>query len=219
MIDKYLDKRQNNKSLKLLQEEVDPLHRKNRDWDALVKAGILTEEEVEKKKKEEEDKAEEQRKLKQDEQDAKDKEEETGKEEPWFQNRSIHKWNLKITKECSERLEMKRLSKKEKKELYQTVRFVHMSHEELIKLQTDAKYTIAKDQLVEALSYKLNNYENAIKEELKLNNRDYRVNYEPEKMMSVNVSQISDKEKENADYQQWLSTKNAPKDAGAKNKF
>jgi len=47
---------------------------------------------------------------------------------------------------------------------------------------------------VEALSYKLNNYENAIKEELKLNNRDYRVNYEPEKMMSLNGSQIGDKE-------------------------
>jgi len=63
MIDKYLEKRSNNKSLKLLQEEVDPLHRKVKDWDSLIKAGILTEEEVEKKKKEEEDKEEEIRKL------------------------------------------------------------------------------------------------------------------------------------------------------------
>jgi len=89
---------------------------------------------------------------------------------------------------------MKRLSKAEKKQIYQTVRFVHMSHEELIKLQTDAKYAIAKDQLVEALSFKLNNYENAIKDELKLNNRDYRVNYEPEKMSTIAGSQIGDKD-------------------------
>jgi len=33
---------------------------------------------------------------------------------------------------------------------------------------------------MEALSFKLNQYENAIQEELKYNNRDYRVNYEPE---------------------------------------
>lgn len=82
-------------------------------------------------------------------------------------------------KVCAKRLEMRRLSKAERKKLYQTIRFVHMSHEELIKLQSDSKYDIAKDQLLEALSFKLNNYENAIKEELKLNNRDYRVNYEP----------------------------------------
>jgi len=49
MIEKYLDKRNNNKSLKLLQEEVDPLHRAVKDWASLIKAGILTEEEVEKK--------------------------------------------------------------------------------------------------------------------------------------------------------------------------
>lgn len=59
MIEKYLDKRNNNKSLKLLQEEVDPLHRAVKDWASLIKAGILTEEEVEKKQKEEEDRLEE----------------------------------------------------------------------------------------------------------------------------------------------------------------
>ena len=39
---------------------------------------------------------------------------------------------------------MSRLTKTQKQELYQTVRFVHMPHEELIALSNNAKYDIAK---------------------------------------------------------------------------
>jgi len=39
---------------------------------------------------------------------------------------------------------MSRLTKTQQKELYQTVRFVHMPHEALIALSNDAKYDVAK---------------------------------------------------------------------------
>ena len=71
---------------------------------------------------------------------------------------------------------MSRLTKQEKKDLYGCVRFVHMTHEELIKLSMDPKYEICKDYVTEALSYKLNRYESAIKDNLKLNNINFRVN-------------------------------------------
>ena len=74
---------------------------------------------------------------------------------------------------------MQRLTKEQKRQLYQTVRMVHMSHEELIGLSMDTKYDLAKDQILEALSFKLNNYENAMKNELKFNNSAPRINYEP----------------------------------------
>ena len=51
-----------------------------------------------------------------------------------------------------------------------------MTHEELIKLSMDPKYEICKDYVTEALSYKLNRYESAIKDNLKLKNINFRVN-------------------------------------------
>ena len=54
-----------------------------------------------------------------------------------------------------------------------------MAHDELIALSTDEKYAVCREYITEALSYKLNRYENAIKENLKFNNANFRVNYEP----------------------------------------
>ena len=71
---------------------------------------------------------------------------------------------------------MSRLTKQQKMDLYGCVRFVHMTHEELVKLSLDKKYEICRDYITEALSYKLNRYESAIKDNLKLNNINYRVN-------------------------------------------
>ena len=58
------------------------------------------------------------------------------------------------------------------------VRFVHMSHEELVALSTEPKYAVASEQITEALSYKLNRYENAIKKDLQFNSTKFRVNHE-----------------------------------------
>lgn len=74
---------------------------------------------------------------------------------------------------------MARLTKQEQKDLYGCVRFVHMTHEELVALASDEKYAVCREYVTEALSYKLNRYENAIKESLKLNNVNWRVNHEP----------------------------------------
>lgn len=74
---------------------------------------------------------------------------------------------------------MSRLSKQEKKDLYGCVRFVHMSHDELLQLCTNPKYEVCKENITEALSYKLNKYESAIKDKLIHNNSNYRVNYQP----------------------------------------
>lgn len=54
-----------------------------------------------------------------------------------------------------------------------------MAHDELIALSIDPKYEVCREYITEALSYKLNRYENAIKENLKFNNANFRVNYEP----------------------------------------
>ena len=94
-------------------------------------------------------------------------------------NRKLHLWNEKERTACTDRLKMSRLKKQEKKDLYGCVRFVHMGHEELVALSSDAKYAIASEYVTEALSYKLNRYENALKQDLKYNNKNYRVNFEP----------------------------------------
>jgi len=67
LVDKYLETRENNKSLKPLQEELDAISGAQKDWESLVKAGVLTPEEAEAKKKAEEEKAEELKKKAQEE--------------------------------------------------------------------------------------------------------------------------------------------------------
>jgi len=67
LIDKYLETRENNKSLKPLPEETDAITGEQKDWDSLVKAGVLTPEEAEAKKKAEAEKAEEIKKKAQEE--------------------------------------------------------------------------------------------------------------------------------------------------------
>ena len=55
-----------------------------------------------------------------------------------------------------------------------------MTHEELVKMSIDPKYEACRDYITEALSYKLNKYESATQDALKLNNTSYRVNFKPE---------------------------------------
>lgn len=69
-----------------------------------------------------------------------------------------HNWNKyveEIHTKASDRLALKRLTKEEKKELFRSIRFSYLHHEELLKLATDPEFELAKDFIVEGLTYKL----------------------------------------------------------------
>ena len=64
-----------------------------------------------------------------------------------------------------------------------------MSHDELVKLIANPAYEVCRDSITEALSYKLNKYEFAVKDNLKHNNINFRVNYKPTKEEEALLSQ------------------------------
>lgn len=75
-----------------------------------------------------------------------------------------------IHTKASDRLALKRLSKEQKKELFRAIRFSYLHHEELLKLAADPVFELAKDFIVEGLTYKLDQREkNVLGEKLKIN--------------------------------------------------
>lgn len=74
-------------------------------------------------------------------------------------------------------LKINRLSKDQKRELFLSIRYSFMKHEDLLALMGSKSMELAKDFIIEALSVRLNPYENAIKGELKINTEP-RVYYE-----------------------------------------
>jgi len=165
LFEKYLAHRE---SLPLLKEE-DPAN----DWTH------LTEEEKEGRKKAQEEKETA-------EKAAKD-EEEKQKEADYNALDDLGKanadWAKKVEvvhKECTERLKLCRLSKAQKIELFSTIRYSFMKHEDLIALTMNKAFDLAKDYVLEGLSVRLNSFENGIKKELKINTEP-RVNYEDPK--------------------------------------
>lgn len=64
---------------------------------------------------------------------------------------------------------MKRLTKDEKIELFKTVRYSYLSHENLISLTGNKTFELAKDFVLEGLSLKLNAFEAGIKQEPTIN--------------------------------------------------
>ena len=62
-----------------------------------------------------------------------------------------------------------------------------MSHEDLIGLTMNKKFELAKDFILEGLSMKLNNFENGIKNDLKIN-VEPRISYQ-EKAMASQMTQ------------------------------
>lgn len=56
------------------------------------------------------------------------------------------------------------------------MRFSYIKHEDLIELTQYPALELAKDYIMEGLSFRLNNFENAIKKELNIN-CEPRVNY------------------------------------------
>jgi hypothetical protein len=65
--------------------------------------------------------------------------------------------------------EIKRLNKAERVELFKTVRYSYIPHEDLIKLTKEKQFSDAKALILEGLSFKLNSWENAIREDLSIN--------------------------------------------------
>jgi len=125
--------------------------------------------------KEEEEKHKEEEKKKVDDEEEKDVAA-LGDEE-----RQHHKWAKVVKgvhKDSENRLKLKRLSAAEKTELFKTIRFSFMKHEELLALTMNPTFELAKQCVIEGLSVRLNPYENGIKEGLTIN-IEPRANYDP----------------------------------------
>jgi len=69
-------------------------------------------------------------------------------------------------KEAERRLEVKRLSKEQKKALFKTVRYPQLTHQELLALTVSETFALANEYVVEGLSVKLNNFEEVSRLEL-----------------------------------------------------
>jgi type I site-specific restriction endonuclease len=140
IIEKYLAHRD---KLPLLADEKPGL-----DWSMLTSA----EKEAREKAKEEEQQAEALKKAEESkaEDDAYNALDDLGKiNADWAKKvKSVHK-------ESAERLQLKRLSKAEKKELFKTVRYSFLEHEELLKLTANPVFELAKEFVIEGLSVKL----------------------------------------------------------------
>ena len=151
----YLDCR---KDLPLLDEE-----NPKKDWSNLNEEEIKKRKEDETKAQEEENKkVEEAKKVALDEYNKLD---ELGKIQ--------HDWNKKVEDihtKATDRLAIKRLTKEEKKELFRSIRYSFLHHEELLKLAADPQFELAKDFIVEGLTYKLDQKDkNVLGEKLKIN--------------------------------------------------
>lgn len=150
---------------------------------------LLTEEEKEKRNKDkEEKKKEEDDKLAQAEADEKT---------AYDAKDDIGKWNADWAKKTKttvqvmlDRAKISRLSKDSKKELFKTVRFSYVKHEDLIQLTQNPALELAKDFIMEGLSFRLNNFENAIKKDLNINTEP-RVNYHPSAEQSQNLTNFN----------------------------
>lgn len=137
LIDRYLETRDKNTALPKLEEELDAISGAKKNWDELVAKGVLTEEEGKAKKEKEKEEATKAKEEEQKKREEEEKAEEEGKDDLWKENKKLHRWNEKERTACTDRLKMSRLTKQEKKDLYKCVRFVHMSHEELVALSTE----------------------------------------------------------------------------------
>jgi hypothetical protein len=140
LIRDYLDYR---KELPILDEE-NPM----KDWSNLTAEEKAKRQEEENKLKEEENKKHEAAKAT--EKADYDKLDPLGKLQ--------HDWNKKVDDihhKANDQLVLKRLTKEQKKELFKAIRFSYLHHEELLKLAADPVFELAKDFIVEGLTYKL----------------------------------------------------------------
>ena len=100
-------------------------------------------------------------------------------------------WARKIDvvhKDAAARLKLNRLNKAEKKELFHSIRYSFVKHEDLIALTTNKTFEMAKDYIVEGLSVRLNPFESCIKTDLKINTEP-RSNKDPNEFMKAETAQ------------------------------
>lgn len=151
LIEGYLKHRE---GLPLLDEE-NPLN----DWSFLTEEEKAQRTEQQRKKAEEEEKAKAEEEKKAGEEFA--KLDELGKVQ--------HKWRGRVKEihaKALDRLNVRRLSKVEKVELFKTIRYGYLHHNELLKLTINPNFDLAKNFIVEGLSVRLDSYESASKKDL-----------------------------------------------------
>ena len=122
-----------------------------------LKTDNLSEEELEARavKKNEADtlKAEEEAKEKAADEEARGKLETENEKVDWDMGKEVGS----TKKKCMSNLAIKRLSKKEQKELFKCVRYSFLTHEDLINLTSNPVFsTVAKDYIIEGMSARLN---------------------------------------------------------------
>jgi BTB And C-terminal Kelch len=144
LIEGYLKHRE---TLPILDED-NPL----KDW------SNLTEEEKAKRKEEEDKLAEEEKKKAEEEKKKEDDEyaklDELGKIQA--------NWNKKVEdvhKQSLDRLAVKRLNKAQRTELFKTIRYSYLHHEQLLQMTMNPMFELAKNFIVEGLTYKIDQKE------------------------------------------------------------
>jgi hypothetical protein len=64
-----------------------------------------------------------------------------------------------LAKDITDRLAVRRLTKAQKAELFATIRYAHLHHEELLETSRNPLFSDAKDLIMQGLSYRLSPYE------------------------------------------------------------
>ena len=131
-----------------------------------IKENINNEEQKEEEKKEEEKKEEEKK-----EEEKKEEEKKEEKKEEKNENNINEKWKNDLNK-LKETIKKKKLSKEQEKELIMCIRFNNISHNELVRLTNEPILDEYKDILLQALSSKLDIYE----QQQKNDNREFSNN-------------------------------------------
>ena len=98
-----------------------------------------------------------------------EKKDEEKKEDEIKENDANEKWK-KYLYELKDSIKRKKLSKKQEKELIMCIRFAYIPHNELVKLTNEPMMSDFKDILLQALSLKLNSYEENQNNEIETKN-------------------------------------------------
>ena len=98
-----------------------------------------------------------------------EKKDEEKKEDEIKENDANEKWK-KYLYELKDSIKRKKLSKEQEKELIMCIRFAYLPHNELVKLTNEPMMSDFKDILLQALSLKLNSYEENQNNEIETKN-------------------------------------------------
>lgn len=96
----------------------------------------------------------------------------------WRYNEEVEK----LRREADERMRVRGLRSEHKRELFKTIRYAFLTHQELLKCSRDPLFNEAKEYVVEGLTFKIEPEEVLDKEDtlISLKERDHYVSFEPE---------------------------------------